>query len=76
MLVRDPERRFTIASVKRHRWMQAEVPKEEQQRQQQQEEKSGRKCDVPINEGLLKVMGDLGIDINMTREVTFFIPLK
>ena len=55
--------------------MQQEVPKEEQQRQQQQQQQqqqdplSGRKCDVPINEGLLKVMGDLGIDINMTKEV-------
>ncbi len=30
---------------------------------------SGRKCDEPINENILKIMGDLGIDTNVTREV-------
>jgi hypothetical protein len=32
--------------------------------------KSGRKCDSPIIEGILKIMADLGIDTNITREVS------
>ena len=90
MLVRDPERRYTVRQILRHRWMQAEVPPEtpegcpsrtmndprahetkaaEEAARDTQEPKSGRKCDVPLNEGLLKVMGDLGIDTKMTKEV-------
>ena len=89
MLVCDPDRRYTVAQIKRHRWMQVEVPptssssasasasataKEAAVATNAAAEndgavKSGRKCDVPINEGLMRVMGDLGIDTNMTREV-------
>lgn len=93
MLVRDPERRYTVSQILRHRWMQAEVPPEtpedcpsrtmndprahatkEAEAEARlagapEQVRSGRKCDVPINEGLLKVMADLGIDTNMTREV-------
>ena len=53
--------------------MQAELPPEEAQdkaRAIEDEAKFGRKCDTPINEGLMKIMGDLGIDTNMTRDVS------
>ncbi len=82
MLVRDPERRCTVSAIKRHRWMQVDVPAEEHaeaaaaavaeavaadagQRPHQQ-----RRSQAPINEGLLMVMADLGIDTNVTKEVT------
>ena len=88
MLVRDPEKRYTIAMIKRHRWMQAEVPPEtpegcpsrsmnhpeatnyekeaaanvdkenEDQGLSGNSVRSGKKCDVPINEGLMRVMAD------------------
>ena len=32
--------------------------------------KSGRKSEAAINEGILKVMADLKIDTNITREVS------
>ncbi len=97
ILVRDPDRRYTVAQIKRHRWMQAEVPEEEkrerqQQQQKQQEEDKGkvdkeeehqhrraRRCDKPLNEGILKIMADLGIDTSVTREVRrdwFFFSLR
>ena len=33
----------------------------------------GRKCEEQINEGLLKIMGDLGIDTSVTREVSLYM---
>ena len=81
MLVCDPDRRYTVAQIKRHRWVQVEVPPTAAAAGSTTaataasttgtlgDVKSGRKCDVPINERLMKVMGDLGIDTNMTREV-------
>ena len=84
ILVCDPDRRYTVSQIKRHRWMQVEVPPPAASSSSTASTtsslsgsdtasavKSGRKCDVPINEGLMKVMGDLGIDTNMTREVGF-----
>lgn len=85
MLVRDPERRFTINQVKQHHWMQAEVPVEVKQELERQKienattsiglDKSdgscgGRKCDNPLNEEVLKIISDLGIDTKFTREVS------
>lgn len=78
MLVRDPERRCTVSAIKRHRWMQVDVPAEEQAEAvalaaataADQWPKQQRRSQAPINEGLLMVMADLGIDTNVTKEVT------
>ena len=78
MLVRDPEKRYTISQIKRHRWMHKKGHEDETRSPgsnvemsslEEGEVKVGRKCAEPINEGLIKVMGDLGIDTNVTREV-------
>ncbi len=82
MLVTDPAKRYTVELIKRHRWMQAEVPPSQRQKAAaaaaataaattDSPVKSGKKSDVPINEGLMKVMSDLGIDTNITREVIY-----
>lgn len=82
MLVRDPEKRYTVSQIKRHRWMHKKGHEDEARspvsntdsmmaspEETEVKVKTGRKCDEPINEGLIKVMGDLGIDTNVTREV-------
>ena len=84
MLVRDPEKRYTISQIKRHRWMHKKGHEDEERsnsgsgntdsvmaspEEPEVKVKTGRMCDEPINEGLIKVMGDLGIDTNVTREV-------
>lgn len=62
MLVLDPNRRVTIEQIKRHRWMMAEV------------------MDIPLvhttstpsiyepNDQILRIMQNLGIDAQRTRE--------
>jgi len=75
MLVRDPERRFSVANIKRHRWMQAEVPAEEAnaglsaEMKPQERARLGRRCERPVDENVLKIMAELGIDTSVTREV-------
>lgn len=63
MLVLDPSRRVTIEQIKRHRWMMAEV------------------MEIPVinpvinpttvyepNDQILRIMQNLGIDAQRTRE--------
>ncbi len=73
VLVRDPDRRYTIAQIKRHSWMQVEVPEEEKKDRTVTDDdkpvKRGRRGDQPTNEAILKIMADLGIDTSVTREV-------
>ena len=75
-----------MAAIKRHRWMQAEVPEEEKGRESPAAAAattttesgkpapapppSKRRCDQPVNEAILKIMADLGIDTSVTREVS------
>ncbi|XP_059095436.1 serine/threonine-protein kinase par-1-like [Tigriopus californicus] len=77
MLVRDPKKRYTISMIKRDPWMRVEVPESEMHATTEGEAgdlnperavKSGRKCDMPINEKCIKIMGDLGIDTNATKQ--------
>lgn len=63
MLVLDPQRRYTIEKIKRHRWMTIEVmdpiPVENS---------SGGTSTVEPNEQILRLMATLGIDAQKTRE--------
>lgn len=65
MLVVDPAKRYSIESIKRHRWMQADVPR--------------LPSITPIgathetNDQILRLMQSLGIDSVKTREVGGFI---
>lgn len=64
MLVLDPSRRVTIEQIKRHRWMMAEV----------------MEIEIPVvintsppsvyepNDQILRIMQNLGIDAQRTRE--------
>lgn len=63
MLVLDPQRRYTIEQIKRHRWMQTEVPEPIEV-----ENTSGGTSSVEPNEQILKLMTTLGIDAQKTRE--------
>lgn len=62
MLVVEPAKRYSIENIKRHRWMQAEVPK---------------LPDTPPpgtmqepNDQILRLMQSLGIDSVKTKEVS------
>ncbi|KAF2900538.1 hypothetical protein ILUMI_05649 [Ignelater luminosus] len=60
MLVLDPTKRYGVAQIKRHRWMQVEVP-------------TAPPSSVPSstsqpNEQILRLMQSLGIDSSKTRE--------
>lgn len=80
MLVLDPERRYTIDMIKKHSWMQAEVPANEKARHEAAAKDAGspslpgaltgRKCDTPLNESVLKLIKAIGLDPNITREVS------
>ncbi|KAL0280770.1 UNVERIFIED_CONTAM: hypothetical protein PYX00_001972 [Menopon gallinae] len=60
MLVVDPSKRYSIESIKRHRWMQAEVPR------LPSSPPIGTQHEV--NEQILRLMQSLGIDSVKTRE--------
>lgn len=62
MLVLEPNKRFSIAQIKRHRWMQAEVP-------QSLPVCTSTSGQTTPNEQILRLMQSLGIDISKTREV-------
>ena len=70
MLVRDPAKRYTLAMVKKHPWMRAEVPQcVLQEEVLQSKENTPPKSKKPFNEQVLRVMQSLGIDPNRTKEV-------
>ncbi|XP_069939205.1 serine/threonine-protein kinase SIK1 isoform X2 [Cherax quadricarinatus] len=64
MLVLDPTRRYTVEHIKRHRWMQAEEPP----RLSFDSPTIRAEKTTDPNEQVLRVMQELGIDINRTRE--------
>lgn len=61
MLVLDPAKRYSIAQIKRHRWMQAEVPSVEPP--------SVLSNVIQPNEQVVRIMQSLGIESSKTREV-------
>lgn len=66
MLVLDPVRRYSVEQIKRHRWMLTEVP--ESVAMINMTLKPGGTASVEPNEQILKIMNNLGIDIQRTRE--------
>ncbi|XP_042209356.1 serine/threonine-protein kinase SIK1-like isoform X1 [Homarus americanus] len=64
MLVLDPTRRYSVEQIKRHRWMQAEEPP----RLSFDSPTIRAEKTTDPNEQVLRVMQELGIDINRTRE--------
>jgi len=67
MLVVDPGKRYTIENIKRHRWMQAEIP-----RVPVLYHPSGGIHSEP-NEQILRLMQSLGIDAVKTQEVRYYL---
>lgn len=62
MLVLEPSKRFSISQIKRHRWMQVDIP-------------PSIPTVIPAsntqpNEQILRLMQSLGIDSTKTREVS------
>lgn len=62
MLVLDPTRRVTIEQIKRHRWMMVEVPDTPVILN------VGGTASVEPNDQILRIMQNLGIDAQRTRE--------
>lgn len=61
MLVLEPNKRYSISQIKKHRWMQVAIP-------------PSLPHTIPIstnqpNEQILRLMQSLGIDSSKTREV-------
>ena len=65
MLVRDPNKRYTLKMVRRHPWMQADV---EAAKAAKEYTKPKTKAPPVINEQILRVMQSLGIDPVRTAE--------
>ena len=67
MLVVDPGKRYSIENIKKHRWMQAEIPK--------LPDSTNIGTTHELNDQILRLMQSLGIDSVKTREVpiNFFI---
>ena len=61
MLVVDPNKRFSLWQVKRHRWMQAEAPAESMEEQDVAAKETA-------NEQILRLMQSLGVDPAKTKE--------
>ena len=70
MLVLDPTRRFTIDQIKRHRWMIVEALETPNISSLSLNVSSsdGGTASMEPNEQILKIMQNLGIDIQKTRE--------
>jgi len=63
MLVVDANKRFSLWQVKRHRWMQAEVPAAESA-----EEEQDTVTTETANEQILRLMQSLGVDPTKTKD--------
>ena len=83
MLVRDPSKRYSLAMVQKHHWMQTEVPPSsslaaillKKQPHDISEISETRKHNLKtkkLNEQVLRVMQSLGIDPVRTTEVIDF----
>lgn len=68
MLVLEPSKRYCVAQIKRHRWMQMEVP--------QTLPSSVPTSTTQPNEQILRLMQSLGIDSSKTREVLTLLSFR
>lgn len=62
MLVLEPSKRYCVAQIKRHRWMQVDIPPSIPA--------SAAGANTQANEQILRLMQSLGIDSSKTREVS------
>lgn len=69
MLVLEPGKRYSVSQIKRHRWMQAEIPP-------QVTMTAPTTTTTTPNEQILRLMQSLGIDSSKTREVRAYITLS
>lgn len=68
MLVLEPNKRYSIQQIKKHRWMQMVVPPTLPP--------SFAISNLAPNEQILRLMQSLGIDSVKTREVNNFVTLR
>lgn len=69
MLVKDPNQRYTIEQIKKHKWMQADPAVKTILAFNEQENFDGEKILDEYNEQALELMHGLGIDIERTKKV-------
>lgn len=74
MLVKDPNQRYTIEQIKKHKWMQADPAVKTILSINDEENLEGDKILDEYNEQALELMHGLGIDIERTKTVK--IPLS
>lgn len=74
MLVKDPNQRYTIEQIKKHKWMQADPAVKTILSFNDEENVEGDKILDEYNEQALELMHGLGIDIERTKTVK--IPLS
>ena len=69
MLVKDPNQRYTIEQIKKHKWMQADPAVKSILTYNKEANFEGEKILDEYNEQALELMQGLGIDIERTRTV-------
>jgi len=69
MLVKDPNQRYTIEQIKKHKWMQADPAVKSILSYNKEANFEGEKILDEYNEQALELMQGLGIDIERTRTV-------
>jgi len=69
MLVKDPNQRYTIEQIKKHKWMQADPAVNTILSYNDEENFEGEKILEEYNEQALELMHGLGIDIERTKTV-------
>lgn len=69
MLVKDPNQRYTIEQIKKHKWMQADPAVKTILSYNDEDNLEGEKILDEYNEQALELMHGLGIDIERTKTV-------
>ena len=69
MLVKDPNQRYTIEQIKKHKWMQADPAVKTILAYNDEANFEGDKILDEYNEQALELMQGLGIDIERTKMV-------
>lgn len=73
MLVKDPNQRYTIEQIKKHKWMQADPAVKTILAYNSEANFEGDKILDEYNEQALELMHGLGIDIERTKTVNALI---
>lgn len=70
MLVKDPNQRYTVEQIKKHKWMQADPAVKTILADNDEVNFEGEKILDEYNEQALELMQGLGIDIERTKKVS------